>query len=273
MFDLAETPASRLESALLPRLRTERSIGDVSQPLHLTLERQLRFSDINLPALALAGMASILSCAMLLAFLRSHDRQRRAFDEGRRAIEHMALHDNLTTLPNRFLMLGHLEQAMSLALRHDMKVAVLFLDLDGFKPINDRLGHPAGDIVLQEVGRRLQTCVRDCDTASRYGGDEFVILLTEIWGEENAALVADKVLEAIRQPIQIGAESVQISTSIGIAIFPDHGKDADTLIEKADQAMYIAKQKDSGQFAFPCVDASLDILSYKKIADDDKVPG
>jgi diguanylate cyclase (GGDEF)-like protein len=273
VFDIVDAPASRLESALLPRLRTERSIGDVSQPLHLTLERQLRFSDINLPALALAGMASILSCAMLLAFLRSHDRQRRAFDEGRRAIEHMALHDNLTALPNRFLMLGHLEQAISLALRHDMKVAVLFLDLDGFKPINDRLGHLAGDTVLQEVARRLQTCVRDCDTASRYGGDEFVILLTEIWGEENAALVADKVLEAIRQPIQIGAESVQISTSIGIAIFPDHGKDADTLIEKADQAMYIAKQNDSGQFAFPGVDSSLDILSYKKIADDDKVPG
>jgi diguanylate cyclase (GGDEF)-like protein len=273
MFDIADAPASRLESALLPRLRAERSIGDISQPLLLTLERQLRFSDINLPALALAGMASILSCAMLLAFLRSHDRQRRAFDEGRRAIEHMALHDNLTTLPNRFLMLGHLEQAMSLALRHDMKVAVLFLDLDGFKPINDRLGHQAGDIVLQQVARRLQSCVRDCDTASRYGGDEFVILLTEIWGEENAALVADKVLEATRQPIQIGAESVQISTSIGIAIFPDHGKDADTLIEKADQAMYMAKQNGSGQFAFPCIDSSLDILSYKKNADDDKTPG
>jgi diguanylate cyclase (GGDEF)-like protein len=270
VFDIADTPASRLESFLLPRLRAEHSVGDISQPLRLSLERQLRFSDINLPALALAGMASILSCAMLLAFLRSHDRQRRAFDEGRRAIEHMALHDSLTALPNRFLMLGHLEQAISLALRHDMKVAVLFLDLDGFKPINDRLGHPAGDIVLQEVARRLQTCVRDCDTASRYGGDEFVILLTEIWGEENAALVADKVLEAIRQPIQIGAESVQVGTSIGIAIFPEHGKDADTLIEKADQAMYVAKQNGSGQFAFPGIDPSLDILSYKKITGDNK---
>jgi diguanylate cyclase (GGDEF)-like protein len=271
LFDIAEAPASRLESYLLPRLRSERGIGDASQPMNLLLERQLRFNDINLPALALAGVASILSCAMLLAFLRTHARQHRAFDEGRRAIEHMALHDALTNLPNRFLMLGHLEQAISLAQRHDMKVAVLFLDLDGFKPINDRLGHSAGDVVLQAVADRLQTCVRDCDTASRYGGDEFVILLTEIWGEENAALVADKVLEAIRQPIQIGAESVQISTSIGIAIFPDHGKDADTLIEKADRAMYIAKQNGSGQFAFPGIDSSLDILSYKKIPGRDKV--
>jgi len=250
IFDLAEAPAGRLESFLLPGLRSEHQVGDASQPLNLLLERQLRFSDVNLPALALAGMASIASCAMLLIFLRSHDRQRRSFDEDRRAIEHMALHDALTTLPNRFLMLGHLEQAISLAQRHDMKVAVLFLDLDGFKPINDRLGHPAGDIVLQEVARRLQACVRDCDTAARYGGDEFVILLTEIWGEGTAALVASKVLEAIVQPIQLGNESVHISTSVGIAIFPDHGSNAESLIGEADRAMYTAKQNSPGQFAF-----------------------
>jgi diguanylate cyclase (GGDEF)-like protein len=273
IFDIAEAPASRLEAALLPRLRSRQDIGDASQPLNLLLERQLRFSDINLPALALAGMASILSCAMLMAFLRSHERRRRSFDEDRRAIEHMALHDALTLLPNRFLMLGHLEQAVALALRHDMKVAVLFLDLDGFKPINDQFGHPAGDIVLQEIARRLQTCVRDCDTAARYGGDEFVILLTEVWGEENAALVASKILDAVAQPIALGKNSVRINTSIGIAIFPEHGKDAGTLIEKADQAMYIAKQNGPGQFAFFNADASLDILSYKKVTNDDRASG
>ena len=250
MFDIAEAPVSWLEAFLLPRLRSEHQVGDASQPLDLLLERQLRFGDINLPALALAGMASLVSCAMLLIFLRSHDRQRRSFDENRRAIEHMALHDALTTLPNRFLLLGHLEQAISLAQRHDMKAAVLFLDLDGFKPINDRLGHPAGDVVLQEVARRLQACVRDCDTAARYGGDEFVILLTEIWGEGNAVMVASKVLDSIDQPIQLGSESVQISTSIGIAIFPDHGRNAEALIEEADRAMYMAKQNGPGQFAF-----------------------
>lgn len=272
VFDIPDTPASRLESSFLPRLRAERIIDDASQPLRLILERQLRFSDIGGPAFALGGMASILSFAMLLAFLRSHERQRRLLDEDRRAIEHMALHDALTTLPNRFLMLGHLEQAISLALRHDMKVAVLFLDLDRFKPINDRLGHPAGDLVLQEVARRLQTCVRDCDTAARYGGDEFVILLTEIWGEENAALVADKVLEAIRQPIQVGAESVQINTSIGIAIFPRNGSDAEMLIEEADKAMYLAKQNGPGQFAFSDVDREFKTVQDKEIAKERKRP-
>lgn len=256
LFDIAAAPVSQLETSLLSRLRSERSIDDVSPPLRVVLERQMRFGDINTTALALAGMASILSLAMLLAFLRTHDRQRRALEEDRRAIEHLALHDTLTALPNRFLMLGHLEQAISLALRHDMKVAVLFLDLDGFKPINDRLGHPAGDIVLKETARRLQHCVRDCDTASRYGGDEFVILLTEIWGEENAALVADKVLDAVTQPIQIGCEAIQISTSIGIAIFPNDGSDAETLIDQADKAMYLAKQSGPGQYAFSGADAT-----------------
>lgn len=256
LFDIAAKPASSLENSLLPRLVSDRTISDVSPQLRIVLERQIRFSDINAAALALAGMASILSLTMLLAFLRTHDRQRRALEEDRRAIEHLALHDALTALPNRFLMLGHLEQAISLATRHDMKVAVLFLDLDGFKPINDRLGHAIGDIVLKEIARRLQTCVRDCDTAARYGGDEFVILLTEIWGEENAALVADKVLGIVAQPIQAGGETVQVSTSIGIAIFPNDGNSAEALIDQADKAMYVAKQSGAGQFAFSGTDST-----------------
>jgi diguanylate cyclase (GGDEF)-like protein len=190
------------------------------------------------------------SLAMLLAFLHSHDRHHLALLEERRAIEHLALHDALTGLPNRFLMLGHLEQAIRLASRHDMKVAVLFLDLDGFKPINDRYGHPVGDIVLKEIARRLQACVRDCDTAARYGGDEFVVLLTEIYGEENAALVAEKLLDSISQPIQTGSETVKVSASIGIAIFPNDGDTIEVLINLADKAMYVAKQNSPGLFAF-----------------------
>ena len=250
LFDIAAVPASMLETYLLPRLHIEHKLDDVSPPLRMLFERQLRFADINLPALALAGMASILSLAMLLAFLRSHERQRRALEEDRRAIEHLALHDPLTALPNRFLMLGHLEQATSLAQRHDAKVAVLFLDLDGFKPINDSHGHAVGDIVLKEIARRLLACVRDCDTAARYGGDEFVILLTEIRDEENAALVAAKVIKVVAEPIQIGKGSVRVSTSVGIAIYPNNGSSAECLIEQADKAMYAAKQRGHGRLAF-----------------------
>jgi diguanylate cyclase (GGDEF)-like protein len=250
LFDIAATPPSRLETFLLPKLRSERKIDDVSPPLRVVLERPMRLADLNTTALSLAGMASILSLAMLLAFLHSHDRHHLALVEERRAIEHLALHDALTGLPNRFLMLGHLEQAIRLASRHDMKVAVLFLDLDGFKPINDRYGHPVGDIVLKEIARRLQACVRDCDTAARYGSDEFVVLLTEIYGEENAALVAEKLLDSISQPIQTGSETVKVSASIGIAIFPNDGDTIEVLINLADKAMYVAKQNSPGLFAF-----------------------
>lgn len=248
LFAIAAEVASDLEQYLLPRLYFDRSFDSASQPFVLHLEQQLRYRDINLPALTLAGMASILSFALLFAFLHAHDRQYRQFQANRRAIEHMALHDALTGLPNRFLMLGHLEQAISLAQRHGTKVAVLFLDLDGFKPVNDQLGHPVGDAVLKETARRLQACVRDCDTASRYGGDEFVVLLTEIRGPEDSMLVADKLLKAINEPLPIHDGVVRISTSIGIAIFPNNGSDAEALIDEADQAMYRAKQKGPGHF-------------------------
>lgn len=252
LFDLPARPASAVERLLLPELHSEWRIDSLSQPLRLSLQRQMRLHEIQPSALALAGMASLLSLAMLIVFLRSRERQRIAAEAKRRTIEHLALHDALTGLPNRFLLLGHLERASSLALRHDMKVGVLFLDLDGFKPVNDRLGHPVGDLVLQEVARRLQHCVRDCDTASRFGGDEFVVLLSEIWKAEDARKVAEKILQALAEPIAIGDghAPVRISTSIGIAIFPDCGTDATALIDAADQAMYCAKAGGPGHYAF-----------------------
>lgn len=252
LFDLPARPASAVERLLLPELHSEWRIDSLSQPLRLSLQRQMRLHEIQPSALALAGMASLLSLAMLIVFLRSRERQRIAAEAKRRTIEHLALHDALTGLPNRFLLFGHLERASSLAQRHDMKVGVLFLDLDGFKPVNDRLGHPVGDLVLQEVARRLQRCVRDCDTASRFGGDEFVILLSEIWKAEDARKVAEKILQALAEPIAIGDghAPVRISTSIGIAIFPDCGTDATALIDAADHAMYCAKGGGPGHYAF-----------------------
>ncbi len=250
LFDLPAAPAGWLERRLLPVLHSERLIDDASQPLHLAFSRQVRLQDIDAPALMVAALASLLSLATLIAFLRSQDRQRSAREASQRAIERLALYDALTGLPNRYLLLGHLEQACSLALRHDMKVGVLFLDLDGFKPVNDRLGHPVGDIVLQAVARRLQACIRECDTAARYGGDEFVILLTEIWAGDDASKVAEKILDAIARPIHVNGVSISIGTSIGIAIFPECGSGASDLIDAADQAMYAAKQNRSGGYAF-----------------------
>jgi diguanylate cyclase (GGDEF)-like protein/PAS domain S-box-containing protein len=155
---------------------------------------------------------------------------------------HAAHHDFLTGLPNRVLLNDRISQAIAMAPRHSKQLAVLFLDLDGFKHINDSLGHPVGDRLLQLVATRLQEQVRDSDTVSRQGGDEFVVLLSEAEAWDNAAVVAKRITEAIAEPHLIGGKELHITTSIGISVFPDDGADAETLIKNADTAMYQAKE-------------------------------
>ncbi|WP_302504003.1 putative bifunctional diguanylate cyclase/phosphodiesterase [Geoalkalibacter halelectricus] len=154
---------------------------------------------------------------------------------------HMAHHDLLTGLPNRALFLERLEHALALARRAKKAVAVLFLDLDRFKIINDSLGHPLGDRLLKEMGRRLMQCVRKTDTVARLGGDEFTICLPQLDGPEGAEHVAGKILTALAQPVWLDGHELFITTSIGISVYPDDGDDALGLIKKADIAMYAAK--------------------------------
>jgi diguanylate cyclase (GGDEF)-like protein len=120
-------------------------------------------------------------------------------------------------------------------------MALMFLDLDKFKPINDTLGHAVGDLLLKEVARRLLNCVRESDTVSRIGGDEFIVLLPAINAEQNAMLVADKILHALARPLALAGTSLNISVSIGIVMYPEHGTDERTLTKNADLAMYYAK--------------------------------
>src|SRR5688500_12028093 len=138
-------------------------------------------------------------------------------------------HDALTDTQNRALMLDRLENAIALARRHRTRIAVLFLDLDEFKQINDTLGHAVGDAVVQLVARRLESVVRHSDTVSRHGGDEFLVLMTEISQPSDAALIAEKILAALAAPTQIDDQLISLSASIGIALFPEHGEDAATL--------------------------------------------
>ena len=133
---------------------------------------------------------------------------------------HSAQHDFLTGLPNRMLVNDHVTQAMALARRHSKKVAVLFLDLDGFKHINDSLGHPIGDKLLQSVAKRLVECVRGTDTVSRQGGDEFVVLLSEIEQAEDAAITARRMLEAVAEPHSIDQHDLHVTTCIGVSVYP-----------------------------------------------------
>ena len=165
-------------------------------------------------------------------------------------LEHLVHHDVLTDLPNRTLLQDRLGQAIELARRQDRQLAVMFMDLDQFKHINDSLGHTVGDQLLQSVAQRLVGCVRHSDTVSRQGGDEFVLLLPYIEHAEDAALTAQKLLAALVLPHRIDGHTVHIGASIGISIYPDDGRDAETLIKCADSAMYHAKGNGRNNYKF-----------------------
>jgi diguanylate cyclase (GGDEF)-like protein/PAS domain S-box-containing protein len=156
-------------------------------------------------------------------------------------IQHLAYHDNLTGLPNRSLLQDRLAHSIARAERSNRKVAVLFIDLDNFKNINDTLGHDVGDELLRQVSRRLTECVRLEDTIARQGGDEFIVLLDSLEDSRGASVVAQKVLNALRQPFQLGAAEQHVSGSVGIALYPEDGRDAQTLMKSADTAMFHGK--------------------------------
>jgi len=161
-----------------------------------------------------------------------------------------AQHDFLTGLPNRMLLNDRVSQAIVLAPRHSNKVAILFLDLDGFKHINDSLGHPIGDKLLQSIAKRLVDCVRSSDTVSRQGGDEFVVLLSEVHRPEDAAISALRILQAVAEAHPIDQHDLHVTASIGVSVYPDDGQDAETLIKNADTAMYQAKENGRQSYQF-----------------------
>ncbi len=155
---------------------------------------------------------------------------------------YMAEHDFLTGLPNRSLLTDRLAQSIALAQRHGNRVALMYLDLDHFKHINDSLGHAVGDQLLQSVAKRLQECIRHSDTVCRQGGDEFVVLLAEVEAVRDAALAAEKLIGAMAEPYLIGGHRLHVTLSIGISLYPDDGKDVEALVRNADTAMYHAKK-------------------------------
>ncbi len=165
-------------------------------------------------------------------------------------ITHSAEHDFLTGLPNRLLLNDRIGQAIIRAQRNKQQIAVLFMDLDGFKHVNDSLGHPVGDKLLQAIGKRLVDCVRAADTVSREGGDEFIVLLSELQGPQAAAVMATRILAAVAGRHDIEHHELHINTSIGVSIYPDDGSNAETLIKNADTAMYQAKEGGRQSFRF-----------------------
>ena len=165
-------------------------------------------------------------------------------------MSHLAQHDILTNLPNRTLLQDRLSQAIATADRNGTRLAVLFLDLDGFKHINDSLGHATGDKLLQSVAKRLLACVRNSDTVSRQGGDEFVLLLSEVAHAGDAGVKAGKIIKSLIAPHEIDQHSLRITASVGVTTYPDDGLDAEILIKNADLAMYCAKDKGRNNYQF-----------------------
>ena len=158
-------------------------------------------------------------------------------------VSHMAGHDYLTGLPNRSLLNDRMAQSIAFAQRHSKRVALLFMDLDHFKHINDSLGHAVGDELLKSIAKRLQTCVRHSDTVCRQGGDEFVVLLNEVEDVNDAVVTAEKTIEAMGLPHFVSGHQLNVTFSIGISLYPDDGEDHETIARKADAAMYQAKKK------------------------------
>jgi len=162
----------------------------------------------------------------------------------------MALYDNLTNLPNRVLFLDRLRQAITLSKRYDHMLALLFLDLDRFKKVNDTLGHLAGDMLLKETAFRLIQCVRESDTVARMGGDEFTVILSQICSENDAAVVAKKITGALNREFDISGNVCHIGTSIGISTYPADGESPEVLLKRADAAMYAVKEKGRNDYQF-----------------------
>lgn len=221
-----------LASTLKIRCEVTLTLGG-APPLHLSLE--------GVSKDAATGRQCHLAAINVTERKRAEDR-----------IQHLAYYDALTQLPNRVLLNDRLQQAIAQTRRDQKRLAVCYLDLDGFKAINDTWGHAHGDQVLVEVARRLKTCVRTNDTVARLGGDEFVLLLGNLAGIKECEQTMDRVVTALHLPFTVSDQPIPLSTSLGATLYPDDDSDSDTLLRHADQAMYTAKQAGGNRYYSNC---------------------
>lgn len=229
----------RLQMAALQRAEeTSQTIRDLSTAMGNVTSEQ-RF-DAQVSVRGSEDIAQVVvGFNRMLTELRQRDRAKR---EAEAKLQHMALVDELTGLPNRRLLTDRLSQSLKAAEREEQMLALVYIDLDGFKPVNDSLGHAIGDLLLKQVAERLQARARKSDTLARIGGDEFTLILNGIRSGAEAGKVAESLLEALTSPFQVDGHLIRIGASIGISLFPQHGRDGDELLQQADFAMYAAKR-------------------------------
>lgn len=224
---------SQVDQAQLELLALRSQLDALRSEMDTDLGSQLRLANEKLLLATLYAQASAETAVSKLEALAQSSQR-----------------DELTNTPNRTLLLDRLERSITMAQRRYSRCAVIFLDIDHFKQINDTLGHATGDGVLQLVARRLEAAVRDSDAVGRYGGDEFLVLLGEVSRMSDAVHIAQKLIADIAAPSLVCGHLLQVSVSVGIAIYPDDGPDAQTLIGLADAAMYRSKRRGGGSFTF-----------------------
>ncbi|WP_373018743.1 PAS domain S-box protein [Thiomicrorhabdus sp.] len=211
------------------------------QPIQM-LENTNTHKDGRLKVLETSGVPYFDADGAFMGY-RGIDRDITERKQAELQIQHMAHYDTLTNLPNRALFLDRLNQELARAKREQLQFALLFIDLDHFKEINDTLGHAMGDLLLQEVSKRLQASVRQMDTVARIGGDEFTVVITDIKTNSGAANVAQKIIDSLTDPFNLNGNERNIGCSIGIALYPEEGENSETLLKRADMAMYCAKKQ------------------------------
>jgi diguanylate cyclase (GGDEF)-like protein/PAS domain S-box-containing protein len=241
---VGHTPRQLSSSHHPPEFYVEmrQQLGD-SGRWHGNIWNRRKSGEVYVQRLSISRLRDSADEGLYIAVYNDIGAELRALEEA----QFQAQHDALTGLPNRVLLADRLSEALRYARHHDGLIAVLFIDLDRFKPINDTHGHAVGDTVLQVVARRLGQSVRKTDTVARLGGDEFVVVLREIKAPGQAALVARKLLNHVDAPIRIGDHEVKVGASIGIAIGPEEGENAAALLHRADTAMYKVKRERAGQ--------------------------
>ncbi|MGB9093354.1 MAG: diguanylate cyclase [Gallionella sp.] len=257
-------PRSALESAIFPSFIYRKQLGTMGEPFSLIVKRQVGWADLDWRLLTLVGMLTLISSLTLLLLLRAIQRGRISQIEHQQRLWQLANFDSLTGLPNRMHLMDRLEQMLFRINRQKKHFAVMFLDIDEFKPINDSHGHAVGDLLLQEVSRRLRACVRETDTVARLSGDEFVIMLGDLDPDKTgaaaqASAVAEKIRAALAEPYRLkdpqhGADddpvSLNITSSIGVAVIVNQEAVPEQALKYADSAMYLAKRSGGNSIRF-----------------------
>ena len=243
LLAVSGAPRSALETALFPAFAYQRPLATLGEPFALVVRRQAGWSDLNFGLLAWMGLLTLVSSVMLVAYLRAHQRGRILQVESQKRLWQLANHDTLTGLPNRMLLTDRIEHSLAQARRHGRRLGVMFLDLDGFKQVNDRYGHEAGDRVLQEAAQRLRAAVRAEDTVARISGDEFIVLVDDVKGADALQALSQKIRGTLSDAFLVDSGlSIRLRASIGTAVFPDDGDSPDALVRNADTRMYADKQ-------------------------------